>query len=232
MDTQSRNRPVYRLAGLALLLATALGVGCAAPETSMPSISLRPYSANKSAPRSTSPRIPLMSTPADIRNDYVYPMTFMRHKLVWTGGETLWHMTFPSRRYAYGGIELRHRINLAEERETTRLVFRMRPARLAPFLSVALVDQPTNRNDRAMTDFWMQDLGPLEGDDWVNVEIDLTKFPSEALPVADGLQLEPDTDSTKRRPFDWTSVREVRFVSGGGRIPNQEIIIKNLRIQH
>ena len=173
--------------------------------------------------------IPLMGTPKDVKLDYVYPMTFMRQKLVWSDAESQWLMTFPSRRYAYAGISLRKPVDLAAEREFTRLAFRMRPARLAPFLSVALLDQSSNLGDRAMTDFWLNEYGPFNGDGWVTVEIALTNFPSQAMTLVEGALNPLELTDPPRRAFNWSNIHEVRFVSGGGRIPSQEIVVTNLR---
>lgn len=238
MDAQSRKR--MNRAGAdegsicALLVAVCLGlVSCASPEGPAPSASpvrrTVTFTASPLLPQFVIPPIPLMNTPKDIRSDYVYPMTFMRQKLVWSEAESLWHMTFPSRRYAYGGIELRRPVDLAKTREYTRLAFRMRPARLAPFLSVALLDNPADQASRAMTDFWLHEYGSFEGDGWVAVEIALTNFPNLALTLVEGALNPLDMADPPRRPFDWSHIKEVRFVSGGGRIPSQEIVVKNLR---
>ena len=176
-------------------------------------------------------RIPLMNTPLDVRSDYVYPPYFMRQKLSWSDNQNAWHMTFPTRRYAYAGIELKRLVDVADRRELTRLFFRLRPAKLAPFLSVALVDRPTNQTVRAMTDYWLQEAGAFEGEGWVDIEIVLTNFPNEALPVVDENNRDPALLAAPRRAFDWRTVREVRFVSGGGRIPNQEVVVKDLCFQ-
>ena len=240
MGSQSRKRSGnhLRLVGV-LAPALLLGLVLAACETRSSS---RPASIAKPRPSYSAAagmvytpfvakRIPLMSTPLEIRNDYVYPMTFMRQKLVWTDDESLWHMTFPSRRYAYAGIEFRQRVDISDVRREGRLVFRLRPARLAPFLSVALVDHPTNQAVRAMTDYWLQEAGPFEGDGWAVVDIALTNFPAEALPVVDGMTDPAEGVDLPRRPFEWACVKEIRFVSGGGRIPNQEVVVKNMRFQ-
>ncbi len=212
----------------ASLLASPLLAGCITRDVASPAKKDASFSASANLAPFVIRRIPLLNNPMDVRNDYVYPNYYTRQRLSWTETENIWHMTFPSRRYAYAGVELRHKVDVANRRELTRLSFRMRPARLAPFLSIALVDQPTNQTARAMTDYWLQDAGVFEGAGWVNIEIALTSFPEEALPVVDVNDATSLLISSPRRPFDWASVSEVRFVSGGGRIPNQEIIVKNL----
>ncbi len=218
----------WQLVAVVCLLLTA----CAATSAS-PSQSIRTTSNFSASPLNatfTERPIPLMNSPKDVRQDYVYPMTFMRQKLVWSQAESLWHMTFPTRRYAYAGIELRKPVDLAAERDYTRLSFRMRPARLAPFLSVALLDgsaQPSS--PQAMTDFWLQEHGTFSGDGWVTVEIALTNFPNQATTLIEDSVNPMNLEDPPRRPFNWASIQEVRFVSGGGRIPSQEIVVKNLR---
>ena len=176
-------------------------------------------------------RIPLMNSPLDIRRDYVYPPYYMRQKLSWSDKKGTWFMTFPSRRYAYAGFEFKRLVDLSDRPELTRLSFSIRPAKLAQFLSVALLDMPTNQSVRAITDYWLKDAGTFEGEDWAKIEVTLTNFPSEALPVVEEANDDPDILASPRRLFDWTAVREIRFVSGGGRIPNQEIQIRDLCFQ-
>lgn len=235
MDAQSRKRAGRRGAGGLIIAVTALLLAsCAAPEPPRaPTVVHRRtapvLTASPLLPQFVIRPIPLMGTPKDIRQDYVYPDFFMRQKLVWAEAESLWHMTFPSRRYAYGGIELRQPVDLTGSREYTRLAFRLRPARLAPFLSVALLDGPAGQAGRAMTDFWLNEYGTFEGDGWVAVEIALTNFPSQALTLMEDALNPLELTDPPRRPFDWSHIREVRFVSGGGRIPSQEIVVKNLR---
>lgn len=233
MSAQSRKRAKHsaalRRGWQAVAVICLLLTVCAATSAS-PDRATSGYSASPINATFNDRPIPLMNSPKDVRQDYVYPMTFMRQKLVWAQAESLWHMTFPSRRYAYAGIELRKPVDLAAERDFTRLSFRMRPARLAPFLSVALLDgsaQPSR--PQAMTDFWLQEHGNFSGDGWVTVEIALTNFPSQATTLVEDSINPMNLEDPPRRPFNWSSIQEVRFVSGGGRIPSQEIVVKNLR---
>jgi hypothetical protein len=219
---------VFSLCGVTGLLLSSCAASPAGPLASIRK-SAHSISVASIVPDFVSRPIPLMGTPKDVKLDYVYPMTFMRQKLVWADAEGQWLMTFPSRRYAYAGIFLRKPVDLAAEREFTRLAFRMRPARLAPFLSVALLDQSSNLGDRAMTDFWLNEYGPFNGDGWVTVEIALTNFPSQATTLVEGALNPLELTDPPRRDFNWSNIHEVRFVSGGGRIPSQEIVVTNLR---
>ena len=228
-----------RLAGLALLLsATLWAPGCASHKSTAPTQGGRPASSARNSssaaawlPTFSDRNILLIRSPLDVRSDYVYPPYFMRQKLSWTDSQSQWFMTFPSRRYAYAGIELKKKVDVTKQRDQTKLSFRMRPARLAQFLSIALVDRPTNQAARAMTDYWIKEAGPFEGEGWAKIEIALTNFSDEALPVVDAENANPDVLTAPRRSFDWTAISEIRFVSGSGRIPNQEIIVKELCFQ-
>lgn len=203
-----------------MLLAAAVGtLSCEAPRPA----AQPPPRVTRLAPFPK--RIPLLSNPRELRHDYVYPAIFMRQKLVWTDVEMEWRMRFPSRRYAYAGVVLREVVDLADARDRARLSFRIKPAELASYLSIALVDDQTNSTP-VMTDLWLMDAGTYAGDDWVTVEIAMTAFPSDGVPVS----VNGVAPSVERRPFDWSAIRELRFVSGGGRLPPDEITVKSLRI--
>lgn len=184
------------------------------------------YGATAGMTASMPRRVNLIASPKDIRSDVAYPPIYMRQKLSWSDQDMEWRMQFPSRRYAYGGVTFRHPLDLSTNREQTRLVFRVRPASLASFLSVALVDNPSN-TPPVMIDVWLLDALPPAGDGWATVEIALTAFPSQGIPVMVGNDLNFDV----ARAFDWSRVRELRFVSNGGRIPSEEIVIKHVRLQ-
>lgn len=206
-------------AGFLLAAAAAVVVSCEATRAAAP----EPPRVTTLAPFPK--RIPLLNNPRELRHDYVYPPAFMRQKLVWTDVEMEWRMRFPSRRYAYAGVVLRDTVDVAGARERARLSFRIRPAQLASYLAIALVDSQTNSTP-VMTDLWLMDAGTYAGDDWVTIDIAMTAFPSDGVPVS----VDGAADTVERRPFDWSSIRELRFVSGGGRLPPDEITVKNLRI--
>ena len=211
-----------------LLPGVACAALCARGEP-LPSDTVRLASAAGStamvAPMSTR-RIPLFGHPKDIREDYVYPPVFTQQRLIWADADMEWRMRFPPRRYAYAGIKLRRPVDLSLDRPRARLAFKFKPAGMAPFLSIALVGGGDGQLP-VLTDYWLQDVGALSGDDWANIEVALASFPAEGMavgPVGAAVDEKP-------RVFDWGAVREIRFVSGGGRVPHQEITVKQVRIQ-
>ncbi len=211
---------------LLCLLLGGLAGGRAETPTSMTFASTgSPASPARVAPLSVR-RIPLFGHPKEIGEDYVYPPVFTQQRLLWGDDGMEWHMRFPTRRYSYAGVALRRPLDLSLDRPRARLVFKIKPASLAPFLSVALIDSRAEALP-VMTDYWLQDVGALSGDDWATIEIALASFPGEGVavgPAGSALEAQP-------RAFDWSALREIRFVSGGGRVPSQEIIVKQVRIQ-
>ena len=153
----------------------------------------------------------------------------MRQKLAWTDGDSLWRMTFPTRRYSFGGIQLQRAVNIEADQSTARLAFHIRPAHMAAYLSVALVDHPSNQTTRAMTDCPLRAAGSFGGDGWALVEIPLRKFPSDGMLIAEGTEGPIEVVDTPGRSFDWAAIKEIRFLNEGGEIPVQEVVIKNIR---
>ncbi len=219
MDAQSRKWfQTSERGGRAILLALFL--------TALPA-GYRAVAAN--APGAKARIIPLANSPREVRKDFVYPMPDMRQKLGWIGSDTLWRMTFPGRMYAFGAVELTRPVNLATERDKARLVFQVRPAHMAFYLSIGLVDKPSGLPTRAMTDFALQQAGTFEGDDWATVEIPLARFPADGMTIADETEGAAAVD-VAARPFDWSSIKELRFIHEGGQLPHEEVFIKNPRI--
>ena len=175
-------------------------------------------------------KIILLESPRHLQTESVYPPMMTRQKLVWGGDGMEWHMRFPSRRYAYATFVLKRPIDLASYRNEMRLVFRIRPARLAGFLSIALLDRPTS-GAPALSDVWLLDVAPPSGDGWTTVSIPLSAFPAGTL--ADAMAAESDmaVPAGIHRDLDWSRIQEIRFVSQGGRIPSEDILVRDLRIQ-
>jgi hypothetical protein len=220
------------------LVATAVGLalaagalGCAGRHASAPAPSGGSFHIAKSITPFVARRVPLISTPMDVRNDYVYPMPGMRQKLIWQDGVGSWELKFPPKGYAYGGVQLKRKVNMALSREATRLTFRLKPARAAEHLTVALVDQPSNTTC-AITDYQLRNTGSFNGEGWVTIEIALTNFPTVAHPLTtswDTAAMDPALASP--RLFDWQGIREVRIVSHTGPRSDQPVLIKNLSLQ-
>jgi hypothetical protein len=120
-------------------------------------------------------------------------------------------------------------LDLAEFRANLRLVFRLRPARLAAFLSVAVLDHPADATP-ALSDVWLLDYAPPAGDGWTTVSIPLSAFPAGILAGSETAEQLAANDALQRE-LDWKSIREFRLISTGGRIPSDEIAVRDLRIQ-
>ena len=217
-------------------LLAGLMAGCSTVPSSMnpfeqPSI---PSSASLTPPPNpNSPRrINILDTPRLLHIDEVYPPFLTRQKLRWDGEGLDWRLRFPSRRYAYAGFTLRRPIDVRSHRTQLRLAFKLRPARLASFLSVALLDRPLE-GPAALADVWLLDYAPPAGDGWTTVSIPLTAFPTATLAESTqtnepGIRAEPDS---LHRELDWSRIQGVRIISPGGRIPADEITIRDIRIQ-
>lgn len=220
------------------MLLAALLCGCSSielPESLNPlydppapsSVSIDP-APNLSVPR----RIAILDTPRQLMTESVYPPFLTRQKLVWDGDGMEWRMRFPTRQYAYATFVLKQPINLQAYHNDMKLVFRFRPARLAAFLSVALLDRPVDATP-ALSDVWLLDHAPPAGDGWTTVSIPLSAFPHGTLtsdqPLEEGA--EPAAQPALNRELDWARIQEVRFVSQGGRIPAEEIVVRDVRLQ-
>ncbi len=113
-----------------------------------------------------------------------------------------------------------------------RLMFKIRPARSAAFLAVALIDRPES-GAPVLSDVPLVNRAPPLGDGWTTVSIPLADFPV-GLPAAplDGRTLDASAQAPSTpRPLDWSRIQEFRIISPGGRIPADEISIRELRFQ-
>ena len=174
-------------------------------------------------------RIAILTNPRHLKSEAIHPAGITRQRILWDGDGMEWRMRFPARRYAYAGFAIKEPVDLAEFRADLRLVFRLRPARLAPFLSVALLDRPENTTP-ALSDIWLMDFAATTGDGWTTVSIPLAEFPAGVLAGE-----EPAADlavgGALHRELNWATIQEFRLISTGGRIPADEIVIRDLRIQ-
>lgn len=194
---------------------------------------------NPAAPSSASltplpnPRIPrriaILDNPRSLKTESVHPPGLTRQRILWDGEGLEWRMRFPARRYAYTRVALKEPLNVANYRNQLRLVFRLRPARLAPFLSIGLVDSPET-GAPALSDVWLMDYASPVGNEWTTVSIPLSQFPTGTL-AGEATAPPSVPEEALHRELDWTRVREFRFISTGGRIPAEEIVVRDLRIQ-
>ncbi len=180
---------------------------------------------NPRAPR----RIAILANPRLLKSEILHPAGITHQRILWDGTGMEWRARFPARRYAYAGFALKEPVDVAGFRADLRLVFRLRPARLAPFLSIALLDRPTNAVP-TLSDVWLMDHTLSDGDGWTTVSIPLADFPVGTLAGDESLE-QLVTPRALQRELDWSAIREFRLISAGGRIPSAEIAIRELRIQ-
>ncbi|MCO5060460.1 MAG: hypothetical protein M9963_00410 [Kiritimatiellae bacterium] len=228
-------RAVYSailLSGLIPLTSCSVAkwVDTATPLRSPPS----PSSASKDAPPDLRVpfRIEVLDSPRKLQSERSYPQSITQQALVWNEKGLNWQMSFPPRRYAYTGVVLRKALNLAPHKDRMNLVFRLQPASIARFLSVALLDQPET-GQPALADVPLASFAPKNDDGWQTVKVPLSAFPPGEVLDADpdvhelGAVPHPDAD----RPLDWTQIREIRFISPGANIPARQIAVRDLRVQ-
>jgi hypothetical protein len=168
----------------------------------------------------------LLASPQALREDYVYPPGLSTQTLRWQGHEMEWRMRLAHRRYAYAGIVLRHPADFTAHKDATALFFRMKPASMAEYLSIGLVDGNAATN-HVLLDLPLAAWTDARGDGWAKFRIPLNAFGNEGLPVA-GPGEAPH--AAGRAPFDWADFREIRF-STIGTIPREEVVITDLRFK-
>lgn len=174
-------------------------------------------------------RIRILDSPRLLQADYVYPPFVTRHRLIWSGDDFDWRIRMPAATYAYAGIVFRKPINLEGFHHKMKFTFLIRPARAASFLSFALIDRPAALLP-AMSDVELSGRTRSLGDETALVSIPLIEFP-KGVPVGSSSLTSDAPASTAERPLDWSSIREIRVISAGGRIPATEISIRELRFQ-
>lgn len=206
-----------------ILTALALlGAGCAAPRDAA-SVDKDPALRKPAEPIER-----LIETPKRMREDYRQPREGTRQKFLWDERDAEWRIHFPANRYAHAGFVFYYPLNLKDQLKQYELVFEMKPAAMARFLWVGLVDG----EDDAMRVLVEHPLaGDGEGDpnlSWGEFRIPLTVFgdQGERLP-ADEAELAEQGGG--RAAFDWNDVREIRFVVYGGSRPNRAVAIRDLR---
>lgn len=174
-------------------------------------------------------RINLLSSPRALRSEFSYPPMMTRQRLIWDEDGLEWRLRFPARQYAYAAVILRRPTDLKLYYSRMRLMFKIRPARMTAFLSVALADRPTS-GFPALSDVPLIDRAPPLGDGWTTVSIPLNDFPAATIfDSAPGVVMAATADV--QRALDWASIQEIRIISSGGRIPAHEIFIRDVRFQ-
>lgn len=161
-------------------------------------------------------RTPIPGSPRQIKADKTYPPTITLQKMIWTDGNFAWHIRFPPQRYAYASCEMKYPLNLVKYKNKLDLTFRFYPAKMADFISIALLDNATNSMDEGLADYVVsQRYG------WAKVVIPLSAFSGQAGAIS----------ADRAESFDWSQIREIRFISRGGRLPAKEFIAHDLTIE-
>lgn len=211
----------YRLSQLGLAWAVFALVGCTSPRHT-------PFEPEQ--PPTTRPPArkiePLIETPKLMREDYRQPRDGTRQKFYWEGEEAEWRIHFPASRYAHAGFRFYYALNLKENFDRYALVFEMKPAAMAKYLWVGLVDGEEDEL-QVMVEYPLANhSGAEQGLEWGEFRIPLTAFGKQGERLSDN---DPDGVHTEKSAFDWQDVQDIRFVVYGGKRPNRAIAIKNLR---
>lgn len=175
-------------------------------------------------------RIDLLATPRSLLLDACYPPLAARHKLIWDEDGLEWRIRFPPRQYAYAAVALRRPVSLDGHYARMRLVFRVKPARLATNLAVGLVDRPAE-GAPVVADVSLSSYVSNGGDGWTTVSIPLRDFPHGAPARALGADLFAQNDPAVFRPLDWSIIQEIRIISPQGHHPPAELSIRDIRLQ-
>lgn len=205
------------LSGLYILIFLA---GC----TSSSFIAPQPPPETKSKPAPAN--LELLRNTRDLGEEYGYPAGVTTQVIRWYDNEIEWTIRLARRGYAYAGLSLRKSFDFSKFTSETVMSFRFKPASMASYVSIGLVDGDISTN-HVLVDIPLADLVTDTGEGWATVRIPLTRFGSEGLPVA-GPGEAPHVAG--RMPFDWSDVKEVRFSSLGS-VPRQEMIVTDLRFK-
>lgn len=159
-------------------------------------------------------RIP--GSPRQFKAEKTYPPTLTLQKLTWTDGNFFWHIRFPPQRYAYASCEMKYPLNLAKYKNELDLTFRFYPAKMADFISIALLDPATNSLDEGLADYIVS-----QRNGWAKVVIPLREFSGQAGAIG----------ANRAEMFDWSQIWEIRFISRGGLLPTTEFIAHDLTLE-
>ncbi|MFH0909719.1 MAG: hypothetical protein V1929_13245 [bacterium] len=208
-------KPMVRL----LLCIGSLTVGACnstfKPPQSPPELESRP------AP----PDINVFATPHELREDYVYPPDGTRQIIRWTDREEAWIIYFSSRRYSYAGIVMKKPYDFTRVKDDSYLTFRVKPAYMANYLSVGLVDGDI-ASGHVLADVPLVRGPALTVDGERTFRVPLPDFGDTGFAVTTAT--EPSV--ADRLPFDWSDVREIRF-STFGKIPRKGIVITDVHFR-
>ena len=172
-------------------------------------------------------KVMLIETPKRMREDIIYPPS-VEMGFFWSERTAEWRFKLPSGRYAHAGFRFLVPHNLAVSRDQFELVFRIAPATMTRYLWIGLVDGADHPN-RVLVDLPIARYAPkAKGTGFVEVRIPLRDFPAQGNVVKNDTET---IDDLTEPPFDWIDVAEIRVIHNGGRLPNRETIITDLRFE-
>lgn len=215
----------YRFSTACGIAGAMLASGCAlttrAPpaEDTLPVITTATDTTNRVA---SAQRIALLNTPRRMKEDYVYPQPYTRQDFSWTGSFAEWRIRFTPQRYGYAGVVFTKAYDLSAFAQNGTLQFRMKPANMARYLSVGFVDG-SSREPRVLADLALDEDGGTDSADWAVIRIALSAFPRKGLAIE-------DRDPSETFAFDWSDVEEIRFITEGRNMPNQEVTIAQILV--
>jgi len=171
--------------------------------------------------------IMLIGTPKYMREDTCYPES-TKQQFFWSDETPEWRFKMPATGYAHAGFRFLKPYNLKPGLHEYELIFKLKPAFMAKHLWVGFVDG-NDMAPNALTDVSISGYAKsaITGSGFVEVRIPLRDFPKMGNPV----HLQDEVTDDRDVPFDWQDVLGIRFIHNGGRLPNQEVLITNIRLR-
>ncbi len=170
----------------------------------------------------------LIETPRTVREDVRYPES-SKTSFRWSNHSAEWHFKLASGRYGHAGFRFWRPHNLAPARDRYELIFKMTPAHMANHLWVGLADGD-DHPDRVLVDLPLSRYVPnTKARKPIEVRIPLRDFPGTGHVLHGGQ--DASNESLREMEFDWEDVSEIRIINNGGRLPDREVIITELRFQ-
>lgn len=214
------NHPHY---GFLLLCGLVLLSGCRTPpDPEAVEANLAP-GMRKPAPS----KVMLIETPRRMREDIKYPDS-TKMGFFWSEQSAEWRFKLLSGHYSHVGFRFLVPHNLAVQRDDFELIFNIAPATMTRYLWIGLVDG-VDHPHHVLVDLPMSHYAPnAKGTGFVEVRIPLRDFSSIGSIVAKDTETDVEIPDA---PFDWVDVAELRIIHNGGRLPNRETIITDMRFE-
>jgi hypothetical protein len=171
--------------------------------------------------------IRLIDNPKKMREDICYPES-TKQQFHWSADTPEWRFKMPATGYAHAGYRFLHPFNLKPGINQYELIFKLKPAYMANHLWVGFIDgndlAPNVLTDVSISGYTTEDAA---GSGFVEIRIPLRDFPAMGNPV----HFQDEVTDDREAPFDWQDVLGIRFIHNGGRLPNHEVLITNIRLK-